>query len=134
MGAENNSDRATDQRIIQTILRTIEEGRAPPILAEKRDEFAKLIAKCESGEYGGDLWELMNANPEIGADAIMITVRKSLDFVRDQASKYAAIKSQRALSEAEKRYGNEILLPLLESLSLLLSRVRGKKREGSGDG
>ena len=122
-----DSDRATDRRIMETILRAIEEGSAPPMLAEKRVEIAKLIRECELGGYNGDLWSLMDDNPEISADALMITVRKALQFVRDEASKYAAIKKQRPLSENEKRYGNQTLLPLLESLRR--SGVKGAEEE-----
>jgi hypothetical protein len=59
---------------------------------------------------------------------MMTTVRRALHFVNAEIARHAAIKAQRSLTDDEKRYGNQVLLPLLESIESLLKRL---KREGT---
>ena len=99
--------RDVDRRILETILRTIRANKAPLMLAEREDDFVRLLAYCGTAEYHGDLWTFLNEHPQVGRDALMVTVRKMLEFTDAEATKYSAIKSKGPLTEDEKRYGNE---------------------------
>jgi hypothetical protein len=124
--AANASDRDTDCRILETIIRAIEEGTAGPALVAHRREFTRLQALCKTPEYDGDLWTFLAEHARAGYEARITTVEKVLEFVRGQAEKYRAIKATRALTEDEKRYGNDVLLPLLENLRSLLGKGPGE--------
>jgi hypothetical protein len=134
-GRDPDSDRDRDRRILETILKEIRQGSAPPRLAQFRDDFLSLLAKCGTPQYDADFWGFIREHPEIKREAMLTTVRRAIGFIQSEVSKYRAIRAQRPFTEEEDRYGKETLLPLLESLGSLLSREgeeRGQKGEATG--
>ena len=109
-----HEERERDLRVVRSLLEAIETGNFP-VLAEYEREFRVLLERLSQGAYSGDLWEFLAAQPDVANEGMKVAVARTLSFVKDEVAMYSRIKATRPLSDAEKNYGKNILLPLLES-------------------
>ena len=71
------------------------------------------------------LTSLLNRSPDFAKEARVVIARTALDYLDAQIAHFSQVTAQRDLTDAERRFGREELIPLSEMLrSLFGSRTR----------
>ena len=88
-------------------------------------DFEHLLALCKENNGRSDLLSFISRHPELAFDALMVTVQKAIRFLTDEAKRFGEIRMSRDLTvEEEKEYGNNVLIPMLDTSRTLLARLR----------
>jgi hypothetical protein len=127
----HDTSQERDLRIIRSILAAIYTGEFPMLAAYERT-FRDIYQRLSAEPYTLELWDFLAREPNVAREGIQVTLQKIIEFTEKELSKYAAIKAERPLTDSEKQYGNEVLLPLLEGASNLIKN-HPFNRSGSGE-
>src|SRR5688500_11565974 len=114
---------------INTIKDIVEETKSGdyPILQSARVELAEMLEMLINGlkvsdapaESEDHLSSFFRRHPGALIEAKIALAAMGLRFLNTQIDHFSIIKSERPLSEDEKRYGREHLIPMAESVSQL---------------
>ena len=130
MQNDNDIDRLTDLRILQTIVTAIEENQAPQPLVKAASDFIHLLTLCESDEYNGELWSYFTAHPRLARVSMLPTVQRIINCALEEVKRIPQLSSGRPLTDEERHILRDVLLPLMQKVYAFNNwrPVRARKR------
>jgi hypothetical protein len=116
MQTDNDINRLTDLRILQTIVTAIEENQAPQPVVEAASDFIRLLTLCESDEYNGELWSYLTAHPGLARVSMLPTVQRIINGALEEVKRISQLSSGRPLTDEERHILHDVLLPLMQKV------------------